>query len=413
VGAVARGALQDSWIGEYRLVDFLGAGGMGEVYRAVHSKIGRVAAVKVLSHVGSSPSVIQRFLNEARIQASLHHPNVVTLYDFLEFNGQPCIIMEYIDGQTVDERVKAMGALQLSEAVYIFQAVVSALKYVHSHGVIHRDIKSNNIRISTTGEVKLLDFGIAKAESTPKLTTDGGVIGTLHYLSPEQLKGGNADARSDIWALGVLLYEMVTGRVPFDSTTLGDLYEKISKASYTPASTLNSSVPREVEQIIARCLKKKAPDRYQSVEELARDVARLTDRVAPARPTGTTRTMTSSNLGFGWVGQNWRLLSIAAVVVLVIVVGLFALMSIDPSGPPVVDPPAPVDQLKPVRLDTTEGPAEIWRGDQMIGKAPCEIKFRRGESVQLVIKKDGYKEKTVGFTVGEHTNQYTFSLEKR
>ena len=213
-------------VGEYRVVDFLGAGGMGEVYRALHSKIGRVAAVKVLTQATQSSGFVERFFNEARIQASLQHPNVATLYDFCEVQGQPCIIMEYVDGETISERIEAFRApLPPSETVYVFEKVCEAIDYVHRHGVIHRDIKSNNIKISSQGQVKLLDFGIAKAQNTQQLTQVGSVIGTLQYLAPELIRGGTADASGDIWALGVLLYEMVTGRVPFEADTVGDLCE--------------------------------------------------------------------------------------------------------------------------------------------------------------------------------------------
>src|SRR5215213_7690581 len=166
-------------VGEYRVVDFLGAGGMGEVYRAVHSKLGRIAAVKVLTQATNSSGFVERFFNEARIQASLQHPNIATLYDFLEVGGQPCIIMEYVDGQSLSERIQAYGALPLSETIFVFQAVAEAISYVHQHGVIHRDIKSNNIKISSSGQVKLLDFGIAKGQMSPGLTEAGSIIGTL------------------------------------------------------------------------------------------------------------------------------------------------------------------------------------------------------------------------------------------
>src|SRR5262252_8941654 len=139
---------------------------MGEVYRAVHAKIGRVAAVKIMTRAGRDPRSMERFLNEARIQANLQHPNIATLYDFCEVSGQPCIIMEFIDGQTLDDRIAAYGRLPASEALFILQAAAEALSYMHGHGIVHRDIKSNNIKITSSGVIKLLDFGIAKDNST-------------------------------------------------------------------------------------------------------------------------------------------------------------------------------------------------------------------------------------------------------
>ncbi|HZB46348.1 MAG TPA: serine/threonine-protein kinase, partial [Pyrinomonadaceae bacterium] len=219
---------QSSIIGEYRVVDYLGEGGMGQVYRAVHSKINRVVAIKALTNAGHSLGSIERFLNEACIQARLQHQNIATLYDFVECEGQPCIIMEYVDGQTLAERIRELGQLPLHEALYVLQKIGEALEYIHENGIVHRDIKSNNVKITSRGQVKLLDFGIARAESGQTMTQVGMVIGTPIYLSPEQLRGERADARSDIWALGVLFYEMLTGDMPFKAETFGELYERIT-----------------------------------------------------------------------------------------------------------------------------------------------------------------------------------------
>jgi len=270
-------------VGEYRVVDFLGAGGMGEVYRAMHSKIGRIAAVKVLTaQAAQSSGFVERFFNEARIQASLQHPNVATLYDFCEVQGQPCIIMEYVDGQTIAERVEAYRApLPLSETTYVFEKVCEAIDYVHRHGVLHRDIKSNNIKISSQGQVKLLDFGIAKVQNTQQqLTQVGSVIGTLQYLAPELIRGGTADASGDIWALGVLLYEMVTGRTPFDADTVGDLCDRIGRVQYAPPAQLNPGVPHEVSAVIAHCLRKNPQERYRTAADLLADARKLSAAVS-------------------------------------------------------------------------------------------------------------------------------------
>ena len=185
-------------IADYQLVEFLGAGGMGEVYRAVDTRSNRSVAVKVLHKTRGNATFVERFRNEARIQADLKHPSIVTLYDFIEYEGRLCMIMEYIDGLSLDARIHQTGRLPVAEALRIFQPIVEALDYTHRKGVIHRDIKPHNVKISQRGEVKLMDFGIAKGKSSPGLTAVGTVIGTPEYLSPEQLRGKLADPRSDV-----------------------------------------------------------------------------------------------------------------------------------------------------------------------------------------------------------------------
>lgn len=426
---MSRPALINSSIGDYTLVDYIGAGGMGEVYRAVHSKIGRVVAVKVLTQSVPSPSFITRFHNEARIQASLHHHNIATLYDFLEINGQPCIVMEYVDGETLTERIGRFGSLPVEEAVFIFQAVTEALHYIHGQGILHRDIKSNNIKISSTGEVKLLDFGIAKSGDTPSMTRTGDVIGTLEYLSPEQVKGGSADARSDIWALGTLLYEMMTGQLPFKSPTIGDLCDKICKAQFASASSLNHSVPHEVESIISRCLKKKAADRYQSVSEILQD----TRRIAAAIPAPQFR-KTGIDALLAGATKNWRWLSALAGAALVIIIGIYFLMpssdnppvvSVDQSSaktqtkapdkqpPKLSNSPAAVEHY---RIDTVDGTAAVeltGRNGKQTGKTPFEFEAPIGEQFDVVLKREGFKEFRDQFTVTVNKREFSYTMTKK
>ena len=429
-----RGYLIGQTVGEYRVVDFLGAGGMGEVYRAEHSKIGRVAAVKVLTQaIGGSRSFVERFFNEARIQASLQHPHIATLYDFLEVGGQPCIIMEYVDGQSLCERIGAYGALPLSETVFIFRAVVEAIGYIHQHGIIHRDIKSNNIKISSAGQVKLLDFGIAKGQMSPGLTEAGSIIGTLLYLSPEHLKGGTSDARGDIWALGVLLYEMVTGRMPFESETLGDLCEKIDKGAYTPPVQLHSGVPREVTNIIARCLKKNPAERYQTAQDLLRDVGKLSALVASPGLSDEVNQTSRPDVPPSSAGSKNVLLLAgagAAVVVLLLAVGgaFMWMMSPSPapnanvnsvakglSGAPAASAATPAragGTEKSIEVFLTEGRAEVYRDGQLLGTTPHKLNAQVGERIKLTLRREGYRDEPVDFTVSESKRDYAFKMTK-
>ncbi len=423
--------LINTTVGEYRLVDFLGAGGMGEVYRGVHTKIGRVAAIKVLTQAArDSTGFVERFFNEARIQASLQHPNIATLYDFLEVQGQPCIVMEYVDGQTLSERIGPCGPLPLPDTLYVFSAVAEAIGYIHRHGIIHRDIKSNNIKISSAGQVKLLDFGIAKGLMSPGLTETGSVVGTLAYISPEQLSTGVSDARSDIWALGVLLYEMATGRVPFEEQTLGALCDKIGRVEYAPPARVNPSTPREVANIITRCLKKNPAERYQTADALLLDVQQacaLASVPKAAYPDGGTLAATPVVAAEGsWARRNWLKLSgvaaLAGVLLIFAAAGAYFAFggnvgqTMNGAGTSASNSAAagtPGGASKTVKIDMSDGPAEIWFGQQSLGKVrSADLNTRVGERVTLTLKRDGYEPRTVSFEVTANKTVYTFSISK-
>lgn len=458
---MGRSTLINSTIGEYRLVQKLGEGGMGEVYQGVHSKIGRVVAVKILSQASEGAEFVERFLNEARIQAGLQHNNIATLYDFLEFDGQPCIIMEYIEGDTLTDCIRSWGCLPLADAVRYFQSIVEAIDYVHGRGIVHRDIKSTNVKITPSGQVKLLDFGIAKSGASPALTMAGGFIGTLQYLSPEQIQGGFADARSDIWALGVLLYEMSTSHLPFDANTLGELCQKITSASYTPPSVMNQSVPKAIQNIISRCLKKNPAERYQSARDLLQDVNRAaaglalpttqqaairssTIQSAP-QPTSYQRASSqnvpqpapyqsqssySSPPSGGTVSTKPKskalmMASIAVAGILVVISGLYFLLSGGGATPPSNKPTQPSNSqsasgTRPTAapaeetftVDATEGRAEVFRNGERVGTTPYKFQSKAGEHVDLVLKREGYEDKAVRLSTSDKKT-YTFMLEKK
>jgi serine/threonine-protein kinase len=441
---MSRSKLINSTIGEYRLVEKLGEGGMGEVYQGVHSKIGRVVAVKILSQAAHGPEFVERFLNEARIQGGLQHNNIVTLYDFLEYNGQPCIIMEYIEGQTLTDCVRAWGGLPLTDAIRYFQSIVEAIDYVHSRGIVHRDIKSNNVKITPSGHVKLLDFGIAKSGASPALTVTGAFVGTLQYLSPEQLVGGVADVRSDIWSLGVLLYEMTTCHLPFDANTIGELCQKIAKASYTPPSVMNQNVPREVQNVISRCLKKNPADRYQSARELLQDVnnaaaalslppTRLVSpgpKTAPSYSDPTSpghRPVRTETVAPKPKSAMPLIAAVAGAVLLVVIAGLYFLLKGDPGSTPAKTPQqiggqpsasqkpaASLPQAETFTVDVADGRAEVYRDGQLVGTTPYRFQTKTGEhQIELVLKREGYVDKPVRLSTTETKKTYTYMLEKK
>lgn len=459
---MGRTTLINSTIGEYRLVQKLGEGGMGEVYQGVHSKIGRVVAVKILSQASAGPEFVERFLNEARIQAGLQHNNIATLYDFLEYDGQPCIIMEYIEGQTLTDCIRSWGCLPLAEAIRYFQSIVEAIDYVHSKGIVHRDIKSTNVKITPNGQVKLLDFGIAKSGASPALTVTGSFIGTLQYLSPEQLTGGTSDPRSDIWALGVLLYEMATSHLPFEATTLGELCQKITTGNYVPPAQISGSVPREVQNIISRCLRTNPSDRYQSARELLQDVNRAVTAISSQATRQTTSPAATAPSPYqqaayppaayqpgyqpaayqrgssypnqpsgGAVAARPKskapiLAGLAVVVLLVVVGGLYFLFSggpqtASPNKPPLqsnsqtsVAPKQPAAQVRQetFTVDAAEGRAEVFRNGARVGATPYQFQANPGEHIEFVLKREGYRDKPVRLSTSDK-KMYTFMLEKK
>ena len=418
-------------VGEYRVTGFIGAGGMGEVYCADHSKIGRRAAVKILTHTSGTDASLERFFNEAKIQSSLRHPNISTLYDFTEINSQPCIIMEYVDGQTLAERIRPSGPLDLREIVFIFEAIVEAIAYIHSKGVVHRDIKSNNIKISSNGEVKLLDFGIAKSEASQQLTATGSVIGTLQYLSPEQLMGGVADARSDIWALGVLLYEMAVGRVPFEAITFGELCRKIQKVEYVAPGVLNPTIPREIAAIINRCLRKNPTDRYRSTNDLLGDARRLRTLISDPALTGFPDRENYSNktLRVKLASVDKRLFAVLSLVIVVLIsigASIYFVSTTRSSNSsrepllPASDRNIPKDATQlnataarntSITIDVVGGKAQVYRDGVFVCETPCPLSADIGQTVNIDLKREGYKTLSKSFEVTAQTKAQNLQMQ--
>ena len=426
--------LLNSMVGEYRLIDFLGEGGMGEVYRGIHVKLGRVAAIKVLTSAARrDPGFVERFFNEARIQSQLQHSNIAALYDFCEVQGQPCIIMEYVDGDTLCDRVRPFGPLPTAEALRIFSAVTDAIAYTHAHGVIHRDIKSNNVKIGTSGQVKLLDFGIAKGGASPVLTQTGSVVGTLEYLSPEQLSTGHADERSDIWALGVLLYEMMTGHVPFEAQTIGALCAKIGNAVYPPLKELNPAAPSDVAAIVSRCLKKNPAERYQSAASLFADARRAADALAstpPPKPKLARKSkhsapderdpyasQPSTAAGSPTLGRGWLMaVGVVAVLFCLLVLGGAGLWyALSGSVAENVNASALTGKInkagKTVKVEMSDGPAEIWQGDKLIGVGHADVTADVGDWVELRLKRNG-QERVERFQMTENRKTWTLTFQR-
>ena len=270
-------ALVGQKIGPYEILSFLGEGGMGEVYLALDNRLGRKIALKLLPlHFTQDKARVLRFQQEARAASALNHPNILTIYEIGELNGLHFIATEFIEGETLRRRIVSR-TIRLSEALDVAKQVASALAAAHAAGIVHRDVKPENIMLRRDGYVKVLDFGLVKltehdnkgSEASTLIHTDEGtVMGTVAYMSPEQTRGLEVDAQTDIFSLGVVLYEMVAGRTPFVGETKSDVIAAILKTEPVPLSDFNQEVAVELEEIVSRMLKKDREERLQSAEDL-------------------------------------------------------------------------------------------------------------------------------------------------
>lgn len=287
------GIPEGTQLGRYEIRTLLGAGGMGEVYLARDTKLGRTVALKMLPmEIASDHSRMQRFVQEAKAASALNHPNIITIYEIEQADSGYFIVTELIKGETLRQHM-TRARMMFPEAFDISIQIASALSAAHQAGIIHRDIKPENIMLRPDGIVKLLDFGLAKlALSDPSADVDaeaatmelvktdpGSVMGTVYYMSPEQARGVALDARTDIWSLGVVLYEMLAGHLPFNGETTADVIAAIIKTSFPPLARFRPDAPPALEEIILKALEKDPPERYQSIQELLVDLRRVRTRL--------------------------------------------------------------------------------------------------------------------------------------
>ncbi len=275
--------IAETFANRFRILETIGRGGLGTVYKALDTHFQRLVALKVLRFSPDAESR-QRFLKEADVLARLNHPNIVRVYDAGEAGGLPYLALEYVEGQNLQQIVKEDRRLDAAKAVYIVLQVGKALEYAHSRGVVHRDVKPSNILISTQGQVFLTDFGLAIAPGSATLTGAGTIAGTVGYMSPEQAMGKPLDARSDIFSLGVVLYELWTGRPPFSGVTLVDVLRQIIEQEPPRPRELNPSVPvaPSVEEALRRSLAKQPEQRFLTAEQLVTALAESVDEASGA-----------------------------------------------------------------------------------------------------------------------------------
>lgn len=278
-------------LGDYRILEEIGGGGMGVVYKALDTRHRRYVALKVLApQYAHDRSLWKRFQIDGKVAEKLRHPHIIAVYVIDQATGVSYIAMEYADGGSLENRLRSAQPLDLTTAARVAIQVASALDFAHSRGVVHRDIKPSNILLRRGGQAVLSDFGLAKAEDMSRITDPGSIMGTLEYMSPEQCKGLDVDHRSDIYSLGVLCYQMLTGRLPFRKSTRVALLHAHIYELPPPARRFNASLPPQVEQVLSKALSKARGARYASAGEFASAlVAALGQKVVtPVPPTVTT-----------------------------------------------------------------------------------------------------------------------------
>ena len=283
---ISRGALI---AGKYKIIDEVGAGGMGVVYKAEDLKLKRCVALKFLPpHLLDSSELKERFLIEAQSAAALSHPNICVIHEVGESENRPYIAMEYVEGETLRDRVRK-GPLKTEEAVDIILQVTAGLGEAHGKGIVHRDIKSANIMVTPTGRAKIMDFGLAKLQGGTSLTKTQTTLGTIAYMSPEQARGDKLDQRTDIWSLGVVLYELLAGKLPFQGDHDQTIIHAILHREPKPPSKAGTDLPPGLDDIVLRALSKKAAARYPATKELWEDLAAVAEGLKPLRAGGRLR----------------------------------------------------------------------------------------------------------------------------
>ena len=347
-----------TFAGRYKIIEELGRGGMGVVYKAEDTKLKRTVALKLLppelTHI---PEVKERFMREAQAAAALEHPNICTVHEFDEAEEKTFISMAFIEGQNLRKKIES-NPLELEEALRIATQVAEGMQIAHKKGVIHRDIKSANIMVDDRNQAKIMDFGLARMTGTTLLTQEGAAMGTIAYMSPEQARGKEVDHRTDIWSFGVVLYEMLTGELPFKGEHEQAVVYSIRKDKPRPITEVNAEIPPSIEQVVDKALEKDADKRYQQVDELLDDLKSISAGIVPEE--------IKARLRKEKLRKRKRAILYAGAVGLVIVIAVLALTLF-------IGPAEAIDSIAVLPLENLTGDMEkqyVVDGvtDQLIGQ---------------------------------------------
>lgn len=372
---------------------------MGEVYRAWHPGLGRKVAIKMLHQKDQA----ERFKQEAYIQSSVDHPHIARLFEYTISGHTPCIIMEYVEGEPLDQYLRQKNRIGAEELVPILEQIISALEYLHGKEIIHRDIKPANFRRLPDGRIKMLDFGIAKHKYSPRLTQLGFVVGTTEYMAPEQFDQ-QVDLRSDIWSFGVMTYELATGYMPFEATNPFTLRARINKASFTNPRVLVPDLDPRILMVIDKCLRVNPSQRPSAAQVRSM----LKGHKLSLNTLGRVRKQIAEWSPMRWVG----------ILVLSLTVLILLFSSGKEPAPGRQDPKEeevpPVEQN--LRAITINVPgvenASLVFPDGSRQQAPYTIRGRDGETVRFTIEATGYQSRPVSFDLRMGPRSYDFVLEK-
>jgi eukaryotic-like serine/threonine-protein kinase len=397
--------------GRYEVIAPLGWGGMAEVYLTSDRLLGRQVAVKViLERYAEDERFTSRFRREARAAASLNHPNVVAVHDVGTHDGNPFIVMEHVPGRTLAELVHDRGPMPADRAAEIGEAVARALGAAHAAGIVHRDVKPGNVMVTADGRIKVLDFGIARALRWTPLTDTPAVQGTVEYMAPEYVRGEGADARSDLYSLGAVLYELLTGRPPFTGDSpLQVAYRHLEEAP-VPPDAVRADIPSALAAVVLRCLAKHPGDRYRRAEELAADLAAAgSGRPAATAPVPHRRTQVLRE-GPQTAGPErrpghrlrWAVGASAVALVLVTAVVTVAALRPDPDRGRRGEP----RRVRPVAELTAEGACSGWLASEVtLTWTPTPSRFADGYDVFRATESGGSYD-LVAFVPGRDSSEY-------